>query len=90
MTAVDVPAWTGDDLAELLTLEPVSPSRFRNRCGDRNAHDRTYGGQVLAQALMAASHHVPTGRPATMMQFLFLQGALHREAIQFDVTALQA
>ena len=92
MNAVEVPAWGGEDLAELLTLEPLepqSPTRFRNRCGDRNAHDRTYGGQVLAQALMAAAHDVPAGRAATMMQFLFLQGALHREAIQFDVTALQ-
>ena len=55
MNAVEVPAWGGEDLAELLTLEPLepqSPTRFRNRCGDRNAHDRTYGGQVLAQALM--------------------------------------
>ena len=92
MNAVEVPAWGGEDLAELLTLEPLepqSPTRFRNRCGDRNAHDRTYGGQVLAQALMAAAHDVPAGRAATMMQFLFLQGVLHREAIQFDVTALQ-
>lgn len=89
MNAVDVPAWAGEDLAELLTLEPLSPTKFRNRCGDCNVHARTYGGQVLAKALMAASQDVPVGRPATMMQFLFLQGALHREAIQFDVTALQ-
>ena len=89
MNVVDVPAWAGEDLAELLALERLSATQFRNRCGDRNAHDRTYGGQVLAQALMAAAHDVPAGRPPTMMQFLFLQGALHREAIQFDVTALQ-
>ena len=89
MNVVDVPAWAGEDLAELLALERLSPTQFRNRCGDRNAHDRTYGGQVLAQALMAASHTAPAGRTATAMQFLFLQGAVHREAIQFDVTALQ-
>jgi acyl-CoA thioesterase-2 len=89
MNPVHVPAWGGADLVELLTLEPLSPTKFRNRCGDRNAHDRTYGGQVLAQALMAASRTAPAGRAATAMQFLFLQGALHREAIEFDVTALQ-
>jgi len=89
MNAVTVPPWGGHDLVELLTLEALSPTQFRNRCGDRNAHDRTYGGQVLAQALMAASRTVPPGRAATAMQFLFLQGALHREAITFDVTALQ-
>ena len=89
MNPVDVPAWGGDDLVELLTLEALSPTTFRNRCGDRNARDRTYGGQVLAQALMAASRTAPAGRAATAMQFLFLQGARHREAIEFDVTALQ-
>ncbi len=84
-----LPLWSGHDLLELLTLEPAGPMRFRNRFGDPNAHDRAYGGQILAQALMAAAQTVPAGRVATMMQFLFLQGTLHDRAIDFDVTALQ-
>ncbi len=44
MNAQRVPAWDGQDLAELLDLEPDGPMRFRNRCGDANAHDRAYDG----------------------------------------------
>jgi acyl-CoA thioesterase-2 len=89
MNPVEVPPWNGEDLVELLTLEALAPMRFRSRCGDRNAHDRVYGGQVLAQALMAAARTVPAGRAPTAMQLLFLQGARHHDAIGFDVTALQ-
>jgi acyl-CoA thioesterase II len=84
-----VPRWGGEDLVDLLTLTRSAPLQFINRCGDRNAHDRTYGGQVLAQALVAASNTVPAGRSPTAMQFLFLNGALHQQAIRFDVTPLQ-
>ena len=84
-----VPAWTGRDLAELLTLDATAPMQFVNRCGDANAHGRAYGGQILGQALRAAAHTVDPARPPTMMQFLFLQGTRWDEAIRFDVTALQ-
>ncbi len=89
MTIVTVPAWAGEDLVELLTLDQSAPGWFRNRCGDRNAHDRTYGGQLLGQALMAAAAAVPTDRQVTALQFLFLQGAIPDQAIDFEVTALQ-
>lgn len=84
-----VPAWDGVDLAELLSLAPAGAMRFRNRLGDANAHDRAYGGQILGQALMAAAQTVAADRVPTMMQFLFLQGTLHRQAVELDVTALQ-
>ena len=84
-----VPAWAGRDLTELLALDDDGPMRFRSRCGDANAHGRAYGGQILAQALMAAARTVDAGRAPTMMQFLFLQGTQWDQAIRFDVTALQ-
>lgn len=43
----------------------------------------------LGQAMAAALQDVPVGREATMMQFLFLQGAMPNEAIEFQVTSLQ-
>jgi len=89
VTAPPIAAWGGLDLMELLTLDEAAPRQFRNRCGDRNQHDRTYGGQLLAQALVAAGRTVPPGRAATAMQFLFLQGSLHQEAIDLQVTPLQ-
>lgn len=84
-----VPAWDSGNLVDLLTLAPAGPMHFRNRFGDANAHDRAYGGQILGQALMAAALTVAEDRVPTMMQFLFLQGTWHREAIDLVVTALQ-
>lgn len=84
-----VPAWDGCDLADLLKLERTGPGAFRSLIGDPNVHDRAYGGQILAQALLAAARTVAEERAFTTLQFLFLQGALHDHAIDFDVEALQ-
>ncbi len=85
-----VPAWDGHNLLELLDMDEVQPQRsFVTRCGDANPNGRSYGGQILAQTLMAAARTVPAGRMPTMMQFLFLQGTLHDQALQLDVNALQ-
>lgn len=89
MSVQPVPAWDGRDLRDLLALERLAPGRFRSCCGDANANQRAYGGQILAQALAAAARTVPEGRHASAMQFLFLQGTRHDEAVTFDVTTLQ-
>lgn len=81
--------WDEADLVALLCLEAVGPLHYRNRYGDPNENGRSYGGQLLAQALMAASSSVPEERPATAMQFLFLQGALPDVPIDLRVTVLQ-
>lgn len=62
---------------------------YRNRLGDANENRRSYGGQLLAQALMAASQEVPPDRPVTAMQFLFLQSALHEQPLDLQVSDLQ-
>lgn len=82
-------AWDGHDLTALLTLDGVAPLHYRTRFGDPNDNGRAYGGQLLAQALMAASESVASDRPVTAMQFLFLQGTLHNVPIDLKVTALQ-
>lgn len=84
-----LPTWNGQDLTELLTLDTQAPMIFCNRLGDANSHGRAYGGQLLAQALIAASHTAPKDRQVTAMQFLFLRGALPDQAIDFKVTPLQ-
>ena len=43
-----------DDLVDLLDLEPLEVNLFRG-VSPQNAHLRIFGGQVLAQALMAAA-----------------------------------
>ena len=84
-----VPIWDHGDFADFLRLERTGPTQFRNRFGDANARGRAFGGQLLAQALMATAATVPAGRAFTAMQFLFLQGAVPDRAITFDVTPLQ-
>ena len=86
---VRLPEWDGQDLRALLRLDRVGPQQFRNRYGDPNENGRSYGGQLLGQALMAASADVSPDRCATAMQFLFLQGAMHDQPLDIQVTALQ-
>jgi len=81
--------WNERDLAQLLTLTPVAPGQWRSRHGDPNLNGRSYGGQLLGQALMAGLMDVPEDRAPTMMQFLFLQGAMPQEALDLHVTSLQ-
>lgn len=81
--------WNELDLPALLNLSQTGPMRYCNRHGDANLNGRSYGGQSLGQAMMAAALSVPSDRAATALQFTFLQGSVPDEAIDFDVTALQ-
>lgn len=82
--------WNEHDVPALLTLEQGDgPGRWRNRFGDSNLNGRSYGGQLLGQAMAAALMDATKGRAPTMMQFLFMQGAMPHEAIEFTVTPLQ-
>ncbi|MBR0795350.1 thioesterase family protein [Bradyrhizobium jicamae] len=90
--AADVTAcdpWDGADVAALVSLEPVARLRYRSRFGDANLNGRSYGGQILGQAMMAATLSAPEARPAAMLQLLFLRGADPDQRITFDVQALQ-
>lgn len=80
---------TAVTLADRLALEPTGPGRWRSRHGDANQNGRSYGGQLLGQAMQAALMEAPAQRAPTMMQFLFLQGALPEQPIDFEVRRLQ-
>ncbi len=81
--------WNGTDIAALLRLQAQGPGHWRNTLGDPNKNGRAYGGQLLGQALMAGLLETPADRSPAMMQFLFLQGALHDEPVDLAVTTLQ-
>lgn len=89
MTEVPLPPWNDADLPALLQLDTVAPLRYRSRHGDPNNNGRSYGGQLLGQAMMAASYSVPAERPATALQLMFLQGAMPDVPLEFEVTVLQ-
>ena len=52
-----------DDLISLLTLERIEDNIFRGDSRDIGS-PQVFGGQVLGQALSAASQTVPAGRHA--------------------------
>jgi acyl-CoA thioesterase-2 len=81
--------WDNEDIAALVSLEPVGPLRYRSRFGDANLNGRSYGGQILGQAMMAATLNAPDDRPAAMLQLVFLRGANPDRRITFDAKALQ-
>ncbi len=76
-------------LADRLQLKAAGPGRWRSQHGDANQNGRSYGGQLLGQAMRAALMEVPDGRAPTMMQFVFLQGAMPDQPILFEVERLQ-
>ena len=81
--------WDGHNIGNLLELTEIGPGCWRTRHGDANLNGRSYGGQLLGQALMAGMMDVAHDRVPTMLQFLFLQGAMPQESLDLRVTALQ-
>jgi acyl-CoA thioesterase II len=80
--------WDGKDVEDLLGLTRISESSFRTRRAETNEHGRIYGGQMLGQALHAASQTVSRDRFASCVQLLFTAGGLPDQAIDFEVAAL--
>lgn len=60
-----------DDLLDLLDLEPIEVHLFRGRNRPIGS-SRVYGGQVLAQALVAAGRTVPPSRVAHSLHAYFI------------------
>jgi acyl-CoA thioesterase II len=81
--------WNELNIEHLLALTEIERGCWRTQHGDANLNGRSYGGQLLAQAFMAGMKDVPAERVATMMQFLFLQGAMPQESLDLRVTSLQ-
>jgi acyl-CoA thioesterase II len=68
--------YTAADLIRLLDLETIEKDVFRGANRDLGA-GRIFGGQVLAQALVAASRTVPPERPIHSLHgYFMLQGDL--------------
>ena len=89
MTETLAPSWDGREVADLLDLAPIAANRFRSRLGETNEHGRIYGGQLLGQAIMAASRTVDDDRTATYLQFLFAAGGVPEQAVDYEVVPLQ-
>ncbi|MDX2483760.1 MAG: acyl-CoA thioesterase II [Pseudodonghicola sp.] len=62
----------GDELLELLNIEPLEVDLFRGIGAGGETSKRIYGGQVIAQALAAAYHTVP-GRLCHSLHAYFIR-----------------
>ena len=77
-----------DDLVALLDLEPLEVNLFRGESLDRD-RERIYGGQVLAQALMAAGRTVEPDRHVHSMHAYFLKLGDPKVPVVFDVDRIR-
>ncbi|MFC5745843.1 acyl-CoA thioesterase [Actinomadura rugatobispora] len=79
-------------LARLLTLEPVGGNLLRAAAEDAPSHPgaRLFGGQVAAQALMAAGHTVPADRAAHSAHGHFLRAGDPRLPVDYRVEEMRA
>ena len=75
-------------LVRLLTLEQLDEQRFRDpqlHLGTPWENQRTFGGQVMAQALVAASHTVSLDRRCHSMHAYFLRPGSNSLPIDYHV-----
>jgi acyl-CoA thioesterase-2 len=72
------------ELVELLTLEQVASNRFRGNSLDLG-WGAIFGGQVLAQGLMAAARTVDQPRPAHSLHAYFLRAGDVGRPIDYEV-----
>ena len=75
--------YTAQDLINLLDLEPIEENIYRGTNRDIGT-GRIYGGQVMAQALVAAARTVEPDRPAHSMHgYFILPGDLKIPVVYF-------
>jgi acyl-CoA thioesterase-2 len=76
------------DAAELLALEPHGPDTFVGT-SPQYSWGRLYGGQVIAQALMAATRTVPDDRPVHSLHAYFILGGRLDEPVRYEVDRIR-
>lgn len=76
------------NLIDLLTLTKVSDLSFEGKSQDLG-FPKVFGGQVVGQALSAASQTVPEGRSPHSLHSYFLRPGDANESIQYDVEVVR-
>lgn len=82
VTLVSLPV--PSEVIELLALESHGPDTFVG-VSPQYHWGRIYGGQVIAQALKAASETVPDGRPVHSLHAYFILGGRLDEPVRYEV-----
>ncbi len=76
------------DLLGILDLEPIEVNIFRGYCPEEE-RQRVFGGQVMAQALVAAQRTVDTDRVAHSLHGYFLRPGDPNAPILYDVDRIR-
>jgi len=76
------------ELVDLLALEPLEVNLFRGQSQDLG-WGRVYGGQVLGQALSAASQTVPSERVVHSLHAYFLRPGDAQKPIVYEVDPIR-
>lgn len=74
-----------DEVVDLLDLEELEVGLFRGRQPAESSLTRVFGGQVAAQAVMAAQRTVPEGRQIHSLHVYFILGGDPSIPIVYDV-----
>ena len=77
-----------DDLAQLLTLDPIKPDAWVGT-GPDLGWGRIYGGLIVAQALRAATLTVPLDRPVHSLHAYFIRAGDEHQNVLFEVERLR-
>ena len=77
-----------DDLLVLLELEPLEVNLFRGLSPDED-QQRVFGGQVAAQALVAAGRTVESDRPVNSLHSYFLRPGDPNVPIIYEVDRIR-
>jgi acyl-CoA thioesterase-2 len=77
-----------DDLLDLLELERLEENLFRGISPDED-RQRIFGGQVAAQALVAAGRTVADGRPVHSLHAYFLRPGDPNIPVVYDVDRIR-
>lgn len=77
-----------EQLLKTLTLQRINDTTFIGESFDY-VGSRIFGGQVLAQALMAASHTLPHANPCHSLHGYFLRGGDVRYPVNYQVEILR-
>ena len=76
--------WNEEDVPALMTLERLDTNLFRSRFNHRNVNGAIFGGQMLGQALAAATATVE-GMTAHSLHGYFLRSGSAEQRVIFEV-----
>jgi acyl-CoA thioesterase-2 len=77
-----------EELLSILDLEAIEENMFRGRQA-QTTNQRVFGGQVIAQALVAATRTVGAGRPAHSLHAYFMRPGDPRIPILYEVDRIR-